>query len=179
MADPQAAKRYAQAAFSLAEEAGSVGFARWRTDLDDIASVLAESGLSAGLADRRIPVDERQALAARVLDVQPLALNLAKVLIAKGRSLEARYVAISFGEMVDEREGLAHARVTTAVELTPAQVTAISDRLGRALNKRVETTTVVDPSILGGLVVRVGDQMVDGSIRSRLKALRRELQGAG
>ena len=114
-----------------------------------------------------------------MLDVQPLALNLAKLLIAKGRSLEARYVAISFGEMVDEREGLAHARVTTAVELTPAQVTAISDRLGRALNKRVETTTVVDPSILGGLVVRVGDQMVDGSIRSRLKALRRELQGAG
>jgi len=179
MADPQAAKRYAQAAFSLAEEPGSAGFARWRADLADIASVLAESGLSAGLADRRIPVDERQALAARVLDVQPLALNLAKLLIAKGRSLEARFVANSFGEMVDEREGIAHARVTTAVELTPDQLTAIAGRLGRALNKRVQTTTTVDPAILGGLVVRVGDQMVDGSIRSRLKALRRELQGAG
>ena len=179
MADPQAAKRYAQAVFSIAEEAGPASFARWRADLDDVASVLAESGLSPVLADTRMPVDERQALAARALDVQPLALNLARLLIAKKRSLEARYVATSFGEMVDAREGIAHARVTTAVELTSEQVSGISLSLGRSLNKRVITTTVVDPSIIGGVVVRVGDQLLDGSVRTRLARLRRELKGAG
>ena len=179
MADPQAAKRYAQAAFSLAEEAGPASFASWRADLDDIAQVLAESALAPVLADSRLPVEQRQALAARALDVQPLALNLARVLIAKKRSLEARYVATSFGEMVDAREGIAHARVTTAVELTAEQVNGISSRLGQSLNKRVIATTVVDPSIIGGVVVRVGDKLLDGSIRTRLGRLRRELKGAG
>ena len=179
MADPQAAKRYAQAAFALAEEAGVASFARWRADLNDIASVLAESGLAPVLADSRLPADQRYAMATRALDVQPLALNLAKLLISKNRSLEARLVATSFGEMVDAREGVAHARVTTAVDLTPDQVTGISTRLGQSLNKRVITTTVVDPAILGGVVVRVGDQLLDGSLRTRLRRLRRELQGAG
>jgi F-type H+-transporting ATPase subunit delta len=179
MADPQAAKRYAQAAFSLAEEAGAASFAGWRSDLNDIASVLAESGLTPVLADSRVAVDQRQAMAARALDVQPLALNLARLLIAKKRSLEARYVATAFGEMVDVREGVAHASVTTAVELTAEQVNGISSRLGQSLNKRVVTTTVVDPSIIGGVVVRIGDQLLDGSLRTRLGRLRRELKGAG
>ncbi len=176
MADPQAAKRYAQAAFSIAAEEGPGALARWRSDLADVASVLAESGLSTLLADGRMPVAERQALAARALDVQPLALNLARLLIQKGRSLDARFVEKAFAAMADEAEGLAQAQLTTAVELTPDQVSGIEQRLSTALNRRVSTTAVVDPSILGGIVVRVGDQLLDGSIRTRLRRLRRELQ---
>jgi F-type H+-transporting ATPase subunit delta len=176
MADLQAAKRYAQAAFGIARDAGTI--ATWRGQLNDVASVLSESGLAPALADSRVPVDQRAALVERVLDVEPMVLNLARLLVAKGRSGEARAVAEAFGRMADDHEGIAHAQVTTAVELAPAQLEAIAQQIGAAVGKQVRATGSVDPGIVGGIVVRVGDKLVDGSVRTRLKQLRRELEGA-
>jgi len=176
MADLQAAKRYAQAAFGIARDAGAV--ASWRLQLDDVASVLSESGLAPVLADSRVPVDQRTGMVERVLDVDPMVLNLARLLVAKGRSVEARAVAEAFGRMADDHEGIAHAQVTTAVELAPAQLDAIAQQIGAAVGKQVRATGSVDPGIVGGIVVRVGDKLVDGSVRTRLKQLRRELEGA-
>jgi F-type H+-transporting ATPase subunit delta len=80
--------------------------------------------------------------------------------------------------MADDHEGIAHAQVTTAVELAPAQLDAIAQQIGAAVGKQVRATGSVDPGIVGGIVVRVGDKLVDGSVRTRLKQLRRELEGA-
>lgn len=176
MADPRAAKRYAQAAFGIASDANAIP--QWRSELNDVAMVLAESGLAPVLADTKLPLERRLSLVDRALDVSPLAMNFAKLLVSKGRSTEARAVAEAFDRMADEREGIAHASVTTAVELSPDQLNAISARLSQSLGRQVRTRAVVDPSIIGGLVVRVGDKLVDGSIRTRLKRLRRELEGA-
>jgi F-type H+-transporting ATPase subunit delta len=176
MADLQAAKRYAQAAFGIARDAGTI--ATWRGQLNDVASVLSESGLAPVLADSRVPVDQRTGMVERVLDVDPMVLNLARLLVAKGRSGEARAVAEAFGRMADDHEGIAHAQVTTAVELAPAQLEAIAQQIGAAVGKQVRATGSVDPGIVGGIVVRVGDKLVDGSVRTRLKQLRRELEGA-
>lgn len=176
MADPQAAKRYAQAAFGIASDANAIP--QWRSELNDVATVLAESGLAPVLADTKLPLERRLSLVDRALDVSPLAMNFAKLLVSKGRSTEARAVAEAFDRMADEREGIAHASVTTAVELSPDQLNAISARLSQSLGRQVRARAVVDPSIIGGLVVRVGDKLVDGSIRTRLKRLRRELEGA-
>lgn len=176
MADYQAGKRYAQAVFAMAKEAGTI--AQWRSELDDIATVLAESDASALFADDRRPVEQRQQFAERVLDVSPFALNLAKILIAKGRAADARAVADAFNRMADQEEGIAHATVTTAVPLSDAEVANLTTRLGEMLNARVTVQTNVDPALVGGLVVRVGDRIIDGSVRTRLKELRRELVGA-
>lgn len=176
MADPRAAKRYAQAAFGIASDANAIP--QWRSELNDVAMVLAESGLAPVLADTKLPLERRLSLVDRALDVSPLAMNFAKLLVSKGRSTEARAVAEAFDRMADEREGIAHASVTTAVELSPDQLNAISARLSQSLGRQVRARAVVDPSIIGGLVVRVGDKLVDGSIRTRLKRLRRELEGA-
>src|SRR3990172_7135686 len=118
MADLSAARRYAQAAFGIARDAGAI--ATWREDLNDVASVLAESGLAPILSDTRVPVEQRLAMVERTLDVSPLALNLAKLLVSKARAGEARAVADAFGRLADDHEGIAHAEVTTAVELAPA-----------------------------------------------------------
>jgi len=176
MADVQAARRYAQAAFAIAKDANAI--AQWRAELDDVATVLAESQLAPLLADARIPAERRMEMAARVLAVSPLVLNLAKLLIRKGRSQDARAVASAFNRLADEQEGIAHAQITTAVELSPEQLNAIAAKLTAAMGKNVRATSVVDPAIIGGLVVKVGDRLVDGSIRTRLKRLRRELEGA-
>lgn len=176
MADLQAARRYAQAAFELARESGDLD--RWRADLGDIAEVLAESGAASVLADGRLPLESRYAMVDRVLDVQPLAINMAKLLISKGRSYDARAVSDAFNRFADEHQGIEHAQITTAVELTPAQVEAIEQRLSGQLGKRVTATAVVNPAIIGGAVLRVGDRIVDGSVRTRLRQLRRQLEGA-
>lgn len=176
MADVQAGKRYAQAAFAIARDGNAV--AAWRSDLNDVAEVLAESGLAPVLADPKVPLDRRLSLVERTLDISPLALNLAKLLVQKGRSADARAVADAFGRMADEHEGIAHAEVTTAVELSAEKVAEIEKQLSAQVGKTVKASARVDPAILGGVVVRVGDQLVDGSVRTRLKRLRRELEGA-
>ncbi len=176
MADVQAARRYAQAAFAIASDNGTVDL--WRAELNDVASVLAESGLAPVLANGRIPVDQRVALVERALDVSVLVLNLARLLVLKGRSQEARAVATAFTRMADKAAGIEHAEVTTAVALDAAQLAAIEEQLSRSLGKTVQARSSVDPAIIGGVVVRVGDRLLDGSIRTRLKELRHELQGA-
>ena len=173
MADFQVGRRYAQAVFAIARDQGTI--AQWRSDLNDIASVLAESGLAPGFADDRVAVEQRQALAGRVLDVSPLALNLASLLIAKGRSDSARAIADAFSALADAHEGIAYADVTTAVPLEPAQVERIAAQLGQSLGASVNVRTSVDPSIVGGMVVRIGDRMVDGSVKTRLRELRKDL----
>ncbi|MBA4178977.1 MAG: ATP synthase F1 subunit delta [Anaerolinea sp.] len=177
MADVQAAKRYAQAAFQIATATPGASLDQWRAELREIAEVLSDSAASGLLADRKVPVASRVAMVERMLDLSPLALNLARLLVSKGRSQDARAVSDAFNRMADDYEGIAHASVTTAVELTPEQLSAIEQQLSSSLGKRVRAVGAVDPAIIGGLVVRVGDKLVDGSVRTRLKRLRRELEG--
>ncbi|MCY3602562.1 MAG: ATP synthase F1 subunit delta [Chloroflexi bacterium] len=176
MADRQAAKRYAQAAFAIARDGDAI--AQWRADLDDVAAVLAESDAAGWFAAPRVAVAERQAAAERALEVGPLALNLARLLIAKGRTLEAREVADAFNRLADEHEGLAQAEITTAVPLQDDQVAAMEQRLGEALGKQITATAAVDSDIIGGVVLRIDDHLIDGSVRTRLRRLRQELSGA-
>ena len=176
MADRQAAKRYAQAAFAIARDDDAV--AQWRADLDDVAAVLADSDAAGWFAAPRVPVAQRQAAVERALEVGPLALNLARLLIAKGRTPEAREVADAFSRLADEHEGLAQAEITTAVPLQDDQVAAMEQRLGEALGKQITATASVDSDIIGGVVLRIDDHLIDGSVRTRLRRLRRELSGA-
>lgn len=176
MANEQVARRYAQAVFGIAVEQQNLP--RWRSELNDIAVVLAESEAGPLLADSHIPLQKRQDMLERILDVQPLALNFAKLLLQKGRSLEARAIANSFQRMADEHEGIVHAQFTSAIELSPEQVGTIEQRLSKETGKTVTATAHTDPAILGGLIIRIGDTLIDGSIRTRLKRLRQELEGA-
>ena len=175
MADRQAAKRYAQAVFAIARDRDVI--TQWRADLDDVASVLADSDAAGWFAAPRVAVAERQAALERVLDVSQLALNLAKLLIAKGRTLEAREIAEAFNNLADDHEGLAQAEITTAVPLQPEQVAAMEQRLGGALGKQITATAAVDSDIIGGVVLRIDDHLIDGRVRTRLRRLRQELSG--
>ncbi|MGH2632870.1 MAG: ATP synthase F1 subunit delta [Tepidiformaceae bacterium] len=176
MADLQAAKRYAQAVFEIAVQDGTID--AWRADLADVAAVLTDSEAAGVVADARIPVTERIAMVGKVLDLPEKALNLAKLLVTKGRSHEARAVLDAFNRMADERAGIAHAQITTAVSLSADELAAIESRLATTTGKSISAVSVVDPNIIGGVVVRVGDELIDGSVRTRLKRLRRELEGA-
>lgn len=173
MAGEEAAIRYAQAVMAIAVQNGTID--RWRADLQDIASLLADSELAPILGDGRIPLPDRYAIIDRVLDAPPVVRNLAKLLVQRGRGPAARRIAQAFEGLADEHEGIGRARVTTAVPLSDEQLAGIEQRLSAAMGKRITATADVDSSLVGGVVLRVGDQLLDGSIRTRLRSLRREL----
>ncbi len=176
MASDEAARRYAQAAFDIAVAEGTVDL--WRTELDDIASVLAESELARTLNDDRVPLEERYALVERVLDISPKGTNLAKLLVQKGRSPGARFVAKAFNRLADERENRVDAEIVSAVPLAPDHVASIEKSLADSMGKTIRATVRVDPALVGGVVIRVGDKLIDGSVRTRLRRLHRQLEGA-
>jgi len=102
-------------------------------------------------------------------------LNLVLLLLRRGRIDLLPRVAREFARLDDLRNGVVNATATSAAPLDPDEVRALTARLQRLTGGRVELTTNVDPSLLGGVVVRLGDRLIDGSVRGRLERLRSRL----
>jgi F-type H+-transporting ATPase subunit delta len=172
-----AAKRYAEAVFSLAREKGDLD--RWAADLETIAGTFADPELFALLENSRVPEATKEGMLQRTLGaISPLALNFAKLLVQRRRVSLAPDVAAFFREMLDAERGIVHAEVTTAVPVDAAEQSFIQQRLAAMLHKDVRIEMRVDSSIIGGVVARVGDRLIDGSTRTRLIALRHRLETA-
>jgi F-type H+-transporting ATPase subunit delta len=171
------ARRYAEAIFALASDSGA--FEQWAGDLATIAEFVSERDVAQVLGSGRVPAGEKLRLLEAGLAgrVSPLAMNLVKLLNQRGRLHLAPEIRARFQEMVDEKRGVAHAVVTTAVPLSDDERRAVEARLSQITGKQVDVTPVVDPAIIGGVVARIGDQLIDGSTRTRLVALKRRLEG--
>ena len=171
-------RRYAEAVLDLAS--GDDSLDAWSRDLRTIADFTDDPGVAGIIASARVPRAERLRLLEAGLNgqVSPLALNLVRLLNERDRAGLARGIQTTFQEMSDERRGIAHATVTTAVALDGDERAAIAARLSAMTGKRVDVTPVVDESIIGGVIARIGDQLIDGSTRTRLVALKRRLAGA-
>lgn len=171
-------KRYAQAAFELGQEKNELD--HWQGDLQNIASFAADERIMALLEDPRLPFAAKKSLLEKGLrGVKPLALNLAMLLASKGRLKLAGDISQQFTELLDAHRGIEHAEVTAALPLSKENREAISRRLGEMVEHRVVIDAQVDPSILGGFIARIGDRLIDASIRQRLEALKRKLVEAG
>ena len=171
-----AAKRYAQAAFDIAREKDELD--RWVEDLRVIADLAAQPGVTEVLASSRVPFEGKERLLRSGLaDVSPLALNLARLLVQKGRIALAQQVREEYQRLLDEHRGMSHAVVFTAVPLSADEERAVAQRLRELTGKEIVLERQVEPEILGGLVARVGDRLIDGSTRTRLLELRRQLAG--
>ena len=129
------------------------------------------------LANPSIPLEERTATAQRTFSriVSPQVLNLIALLIRRGRIEELPRLAAEFRRLDNARQGITLATATSALPLDPDEIQALTEQLERLTGGRVELDVQVDPSLLGGLVVRVGDRLIDGSVRGRLERLRNQL----
>jgi len=172
-----AARRYAEAAFQIARQQKSEE--RWSQGLELMAALFDDPQARAVMADARIATVDKLRLAEGTLaGVDPLVINLARLLVQRGRTNLAPEIAQAFQELLDEQEGIAHALVTTAVPLGDDERKAVAEKLGEITGRQVAVETRVDESIIGGLVARIGDRLIDGSTRSKLAALKRRLQEA-
>ncbi len=102
-------------------------------------------------------------------------LNLVQLMLRRGRIEDLPRVAAEFRRLDDDRQGITNAVATSATELTPDEVRALTARLEQSTGGSIALDVEVDPSLLGGLVVRVGDRLIDGSVRGRLERLRNQL----
>ncbi len=174
--DP-AATRYAQAAFELARDRGELDV--WERDLRALAEALAVPGVLAFVAGRRPPPEAKEEFLRRVLgQPAPLVWNLVRLLSSKSRLALLPQIVERFQELLDEERGIAHAHVVTAVPMSDEERQALARRLSELTGKQVEVKAFVEPEILGGLIARIGDRLIDGSARTKLLALKRRLAGA-
>jgi len=174
MAGRPTARRYAQAVFQIALENDSLD--QWSSDLDQIADALGNSDFFAFLEAPQVPKREKlQGIDTVLAGISDLARNLVGVLVDHRSVRFAVSVRDQFRALVDAHNGVARATVTTAVPLTDEQRGRVQELLGELVGAKVDTTEDVDPQIVGGIVARVGDHLIDGSITTKLRNMQNAL----
>ena len=172
-----AGRRYALAVLDIARADGDLD--GWLEAADALAALTSDSRFVEALQGDGMTDDKFAAIVRRVLpNATQKQLNLFRLLRRKSRLSLGPSIASYLHEMVDEERGVLRAVVTTAVELDDDRRRQVSERIAAATGRQVELETRVDPAIMGGMTVRIGDQMVDGSTRARLLKLRASLERA-
>jgi F-type H+-transporting ATPase subunit delta len=168
------ARRYARAIFDIAAERGDLD--GWLEDLRLVRDVLGEPQMALFMENPKISFETKRGLIDRSMPkLEQLRRNFLYLLISKRRTEIIGDVCAELEELVNEHRGIAYADVTTAVALNEGEAGLVADRLSRITGKTIRLRQSVDPSIIGGVVARIGDQLIDGSVKGRLLALRQRL----
>ena len=179
MKDTTVGRKYALALFNAAVGRGALDAVA-----DDVTSlqelVRADARLVGFLAAPDIADDRKSAFVKSILGsrVGPLTLELLELLVRKGRLPVLPDVLATFQDLTLEARGIVKAQAVTAVKLTDAERAILVDKLQKLTRKTVRMTESLDPRILGGVVVKLGGKVIDGSVRTSLDALKESLLAA-
>jgi F-type H+-transporting ATPase subunit delta len=170
------ARRYATPLFELAQEKGQIDQVESELDLV-VASIGGNSRLQAVINDVLISAEVKQNLFRQIFagKVLPLMLNFLLVVARKRREAHLPEIRDVFVDLANQARGLVEVEVRSAVPLEEATVGRLEKSLVSRLGKRVRFSTQVVPDLIGGLVVRVGDQLMDGSVKTRLHRMKERL----
>lgn len=167
---------YARALFSVAEAEGALA------DVEDelfrfSKFVEADAKLRDALTDIAIPVENKKAMLADLLGTRsnPQTVNLLGFIVEQGRARQLSEIVESFVQMSAENRRHVLAEVRSAVAMTDEQKERLKGALSKATGRDVELKVLVDPTVLGGVIARVGDQVFDGTIRTRLGEAKEQL----
>ena len=177
MARKAVSRRYAQAVFQIA--LANKELDKWSSDLRQIARLGRDPELLAWLESPRVHFPDKWKLLKEQLKISPLALNVAGLLIARGKFASIGEIADEYQRLLNSYRGVEEAEVITAVTLDEKDKQRLSERLGAVLGKKISIKAEVDASIVGGVVARVGGKLLDGSTRSKLLALKQKIAGGG
>ena len=169
------ARRYAQALFLIAEENGDQD--QWLADLEVLASSSRNPDFIAFIDSPKIENVKKIEVIKEAFSksISDLALNLVSLLATRNYVASLSSIADAFQELVDSEKGVERAEIVSAVKLTDGQEKGVVDKLTQMVGKELSVTTFVDESILGGYLARVGDRLLDGSVKTQLEDMRREL----
>ena len=176
MREPTIVRNYAEALVSLARKANDLeGFGGM---IDGVASAMrADRSLRLFLESPGVGVTQKNEILGRALGARlPVVfVRYLQAVVRRRRQMLLPEIAVEYGLLVDAAVGRVHAAVTVSRPTDDAERDRIAASLSRAIGKAVVPHLVVDPSILGGIVVKVGDTVMDGSVRRRLATLRQRM----
>jgi F-type H+-transporting ATPase subunit delta len=168
------ARRYAQALFALADEKNATE--AWLDDLRELKAEMDDPTVALYLSTPRVPAEQKLAVVAQLCEGRDTMIgNLMGLLSSRLGTALLGAVAAEYESLLNVRLGRVSAVVTTAAPISDAQQERLRESLGTSLQKTVVLETREDPEIIGGVMVRVGDQIIDGSVRSKLLALKQRL----
>jgi len=161
--------------FQIALETG--GLLTWADDLRTLSLAMESEELVALLDAPHVPVGRKTEAIAQAMgdSVNGLARNLLALLASRNQAHLLPGVLDDYERLVDEHAGIERAVVISAVDLEDEQKEKVTGFLTELVGKDVRLTTLVESQVLGGLVARVGDRVVDGSVRSKLRDMRRNI----
>ncbi len=169
------AEVYARSLFQVAQEHDRTG--EVREQLGEFAAAVNDNrDMAVFFFSPYFSTEEKkEALERSVQDAEPIFMNFLEALIERHRMPALFRIRVRYEELWDEENQLLPVQVTSAVDLDEKTVKQIGERIGEQTGRKVDLSSRVDPDILGGLVLRVGNFILDASIRSRLNQLRKQV----
>ena len=167
---------YAEALFAVADAEAELDTVE--AQLYAFARMLEQQAqFREALVDPALPTENKRDLIRDAIGdrVNPIALNLLTFLVEQGRAREAGLIIDTLAQVVAERRQRALAEVRSAVTLDQTQRERLQEALSEATGRQIELRVVVDPTVIGGVVARVGDEIFDGSVRTRLEEAKQHL----
>ena len=164
---------YANGVFELARAEGELE--RVENELLSVAQAVEQSGdLRSSLTDPQLPLEKKQAIVDDLIGgrASSLTVGLVQLIVSQGRASELPTIARAVAESAAASRDKALAEVRSAVPLDDDTVARLAAGLSRATGKSVEVKVIVDPSVIGGIVARVGDVVIDGSLARRVESVR-------
>jgi len=178
MSNPQVANRYAQALFQVASEQKQIDTVE--SELRVVKEVFQNNaGLASVLASPKVSLDKKKELLKQAFgSASPYVLNTLMVLVDRHRTGSITEVADQFIELVNDTKGVAEAKVYSVQPLTDDQKEALSLAFAPKVGKKaLQIENITDSNLLGGIKLRVGNRIFDGSLRGKLDRLQRKLLG--
>ncbi len=170
------ARPYAEAAFKLAREQNALPV--WGEMLKFAAAVMKDPAMAAAIDNPKLGTEQKEALFLSVCGdrLDTFGRNFIKVLVEADRIALLPEMEAMFARLKDAAEGVAKAEIISAMPLTDEQVSDLKVVLERRFGRKIEATVSVDPSVIGGARIVVGDQVVDGTIAGKLAAMATQLK---
>lgn len=170
--------RYAEALFEVAEEHKRID--NIEEDLEAVVQAFQEEGAEKLFMNPRLDAEEKkkliQTLSGKITDE---VLNFLKVLVDHHREEEIAGILKAYKAIANDHRGIVEAQVTTAAPLTDDEKQKLAEQFGKALNKKVQLDEKVDPGLIGGILIRVGDRVYDGTVAGKLSRFKQSLTQAG
>lgn len=170
------ARRYAQALFALGKKTGTAELEDYDASLEAMRAAMAVSPeLAHVFNDPAFRVEEKKGVVealAKKLGIKGAIVNFWRLLADKNRLAELPAITSVFGEMLDAEKGILRGALFTAIELDPEKQAAVTAQLEKKAKRTLALEFGVDPEILGGVVLKLGDRVLDASLRAQLSILK-------
>ena len=170
------ARRYSQAAFSIASEKDEID--KWLSEMEGATAIFSDNDCIAFFDAEQIPIDVKLDGVKKLFSKNMgLIQNLISLMVTRKDISKFLEVSNIFISMADEYKGIVKVDITTAVPIAKENLEKITKKIENIENKKVVINKNIDKNILGGIVIRIGDKLIDGSTRNKINLLSEQLIG--